>query len=67
MKGYSGGNKLKDEEMYDHMENDISSNQIDGGGFSNQNISARIASGGSPVLTNAGGAAGSMTQGDIID
>jgi hypothetical protein len=40
MKGYSGGNKLKDEEMYDHMENDISSNQIDGGGFSNQNISA---------------------------
>jgi hypothetical protein len=40
MRGYSGGKKLKDEEMYDHMENDISSNQIDGGGFSNQNISA---------------------------
>ena len=33
MRGYSGGKKLKDEEMYDHMENDISSNQIDGGGF----------------------------------
>ena len=66
MKGYSGGNKLKDEEMYDHMVNDISSNQVDGG-FSNQNISARIASGGSPVFTNAGGAIGSMTQGDIID
>ena len=60
MKGYSGGNKLKDEEMFDHIENDISSNQVDCG-FSNQNISARMASGGSPVLTHAGGAAGSMT------
>ena len=65
MKGYSGGNKLNDEEMYDHMSQDISSNQVDGG-FSNQNMSSRINSGGSPVLTHAG-AVGSMTQGDIID
>ena len=66
MKGYSGGNKLNDEEVYDHMENDISSNQVEGKGFSNQNFSARVSSGQSPVLTHSGLDAGSMTQGDII-
>jgi hypothetical protein len=65
MKGYSGGNKLHDEEMYDHVDHDISCNQVEGG-YSNKNISARISSVGSPVLTHAG-AVGSMTQGDIID
>ena len=60
MKGYSGGNKLEDEEGYGYV---VGRHEIQ---QDNQNSSPRAQSLSSPVLTAIGNAV-SMTHGDIID